>query len=182
MAETIIHKSKTKKDTQGNLAIETSETRIKNREKKDKFMLLYVEAYSHLTEIPKIANKVLAEILKRMNTGDNTIALTAVARAEIREKLGINNQQISLAMKQLCDCMIIEKRKLNQRVFDYKLNPYIFGSGSWADIKKQRLNFNYNFDFEVSESKLNVEVETQYIGEDTTEKRSIDSKYFKKNE
>ena len=47
MAETIIHKSKTKKDTQGNLATETSETRIKNREKKDKFMLLYVEAYSH---------------------------------------------------------------------------------------------------------------------------------------
>ena len=34
MAETIIHKSKTKKDTQGNLATETSETRIKNKQQK----------------------------------------------------------------------------------------------------------------------------------------------------
>ena len=182
MAETIIHKSKTKKDTQGNLATETSETRIKNREKKDKFMLLYVEAYSHLTEIPQYANKVLAEILKRMNTGDNTIALDAVFRKEIRDKFNVTNAQISMALKKLCHHQIIERKEINQRLFQYKLNPYIFGSGSWADIKKQRLNFNYNFDFEASESKLNVEVETQYIGEDTTEKRSIDSKYFKKNE
>ena len=147
MAETIIHKSKTKKDMQGNLATETSETRIKNREKKDKFMLLYVEAYSHL---------VLAEILKRMNTGDNTIALDAVFRKEIRDKFNITNAQISMALKKLCHHQIIERKEINQRLFQYKLNPYIFGSGSWADIKKQRLNFNYNFDFEVSESRHNT--------------------------
>lgn len=179
MSETILHKTKSKKDTQGNLVTEITETRIKNRDKKDKFMLLYVEAYSHLAEFPKIANKVLAEILKRMNTGDNTIALTAVARAEIRETLQINNQQISLAMKQLCDCQIIQKKKLNQRVFDYKLNPYIFGSGTWADIKKQRLQFNYNFDFESKESSMNVEVTTHYDGIDIPENRVIESEHIK---
>ncbi|WP_281651219.1 hypothetical protein [Helicobacter bilis] len=34
MAETILHKTRSKKDTQGNLVTEITETRIKNREKR----------------------------------------------------------------------------------------------------------------------------------------------------
>lgn len=174
MAETILHKTRSKKDTQGNLVTEITETRIKNREKKDKFMLLYVEAYSHLTDLPKIANKVLAEILQTMVTGDNVINITAAKRIQICELLEINPQQLSLALKQLCNCNIIQKRQLNQRVFEYVLNPYIFGSGSWAEIKQQRIRFDYSIDMQNSKSSLDVEVSTEYEGSDKIEVKKID--------
>ena len=177
MAETIIHKSKTKKDTQGNLVTETSETRIKNREKKDKFMLLYVEAYSHLANLPKVANSILAEILQSMVTGDNTIRLDSASRVEIMQNLGVTNAQISTALKQLCEQNIIQKVMLNKRTFKYVLNPYIFGSGSWADIRQQRIRFDYILDKTSKDSRIEAKVTTKYE-DGTSDEKDLNTSVF----
>ncbi len=141
----------------------TTQTTIKKTaKKKDKFMLLYVEAYSHVSDLSKTTNMVLAELLKSTTTGENVIPLTTALRARLREKLNISPSQLSISLNELCDKMILFKEIINKRVFEYKLNPYIFGSGTWADIKKQRLNFDYAFDFENKESNVNLTISTQY--------------------
>lgn len=125
-------------------------------------MLLYVEAYSHVSDLSKTTNMVLAELLKSTTTGENVIPLTTALRARLREKLNISPSQLSISLNELCDKMILFKEIINKMVFEYKLNPYIFGSGTWADIKKQRLNFDYAFDFENKESNVNLTISTQY--------------------
>ena len=177
MAETILHKTRSKKDTQGNLVTEITETRIKNREKRDKFMLLYVGAYSHLANLPKVANSILAEILQSMVTGDNTIRLDSASRVEIMQNIGVTNAQISVALKQLCEQNIIQKVMLNKRTFKYVLNPYIFGSGSWTEIKQQHIRFDYILDNQGQESKVESSVVTHYEDGSVDEKK-IDTSIF----
>lgn len=140
----------------------TTQTTIKKTDKKDMFMLLYVEAYSHVSNLSKTTNIVLSELLKAVGTGNNTIPLTTAFRARLRDKLDISPSQLSISLNELCQKMILYKETINQRVFEYKLNPYIFGSGTWADIKKQRLNFDYKFDFMNKKSDVELTISTEY--------------------
>ncbi|WP_285818981.1 MULTISPECIES: hypothetical protein [Helicobacter] len=140
-------------------------------------MLLYVGAYSHLANLPKVANSILAEILQSMVTGDNTIRLDSASRVEIMQNIGVTNAQISVALKQLCEQNIIQKVMLNKRTFKYVLNPYIFGSGSWAEIKQQRIRFDYILDNQTQESKLESSVVT-YYEDGSVDEIKIDTSVF----
>ena len=163
MAETIIHKTKTKKDTQGNLITETSETRIKNREKKDKFMLLYVENFMHLTKLNRKTLEVLALIISRRVTyGNNEVIIDSKFRVEIANELGMNKQNISRSIKELNDNNIINRKQISDRIYSYYLNPYIFGNGDFNAVEKQRIQYCYDFDFSGFSVKKSMEVSTEY--------------------
>ncbi|RDU64882.1 hypothetical protein CQA53_07370 [Helicobacter didelphidarum] len=179
---TEVQKTTIRKYSENGNLVEKEQTsiKLKNTDKKDKFMLLYVEAYSHVSNLSKTTNIVLSELLKSVTTGENIVPLTTAFRSRLRNKLKISPSQLSISLNELCDKMILKKEQINQRVFEYKLNPYIFGSGTWADIRKQRLNFEYDFDFSEHTSSSNLTISTEYQ-DDTKEVNEIDLQEFNKN-
>lgn len=131
--------------------------------KRDKFMLLYVENFMHLTKLNRKTLEVLALIISRRVTyGNNEVIIDSKFRVEIANELGMNKQNISRSIKELNDNNIINRKQISDRIYSYYLNPYIFGNGDFNAVEKQRIQYCYDFDFSGFSVKKSMEVSTEY--------------------
>ncbi|RDU64881.1 hypothetical protein CQA53_07365 [Helicobacter didelphidarum] len=144
------------------------ESFIIKKVKRDKFMLLYVEAFSHLTKLNRKTLEVLALIISRRVTyGSNEVIIDSKFRVEVMAELGMNKQNISRAIKELCDNNVINRKQISDRVFSYYLNPFIFGNGDFNAVERQRVQYYYDFDFNGFSMKKSIEVLTDYADSKT---------------
>lgn len=108
-------------------------------DKEPDYVKLYITDIMKLSDLPKSCNSLLMELLKRA-TYSNEIVIVKSIRESICKTLGIADITFRKAMEQFVDKGILTKQ--NKNVF--VANPFLFGRGSWADIKNLRLMVEYN--------------------------------------
>ena len=112
----------------------------------ESFYMTYIENMSKFFDIKSIVDmKVLAKlsILAGFNTG--IVSLSPADRDDILNSLGINNQQMSKALKSLCTLGLISGSKGR-----YVVNPAIFWKGDAksreALMKNNSINITISID------------------------------------
>lgn len=108
------------------------------------YIKLYLQDVLYLSDLPTQYASALMAIVKRVTyAGDDhgmCLILAPMIRDDMCKELGLKNRQ-SLAN-------VLQKLVKGQILFHvgrgvYRLNPYLFGRGTWADIAKIRMEVNY---------------------------------------
>jgi len=123
-------------------------------EREPDFVKLYLRDLALLSELPKWLSGVLYELLQYMNY-DNEIILNSTVKKRIAEKLDIQVRSISNALSKFVKKNILIKNGRGT----YIANPYIFGRGSWSNIKEIRMNIHYLKDKKTISSEITTEEE-----------------------
>jgi predicted transcriptional regulator len=107
-------------------------------EKEPDYVKFYLQDILRIKDLSKGSNAVLMALLRRM-TYDNKIILIAAIKREISEELNVKIVTINKAIDSFlkADVIIRTDRGI------YVLNPYLFGRGSWEDIRQIRLTIYY---------------------------------------
>lgn len=123
------------------LASENSKE-IKFREKEPGYIKLYLEGIGKLTGLAENNSTILYALLKRLEFGTNMIMLNAYLKSQIALECGVAVGSVNNTLSKLV------KKNLFLKIGTgaYKANPMVFGSGSWDDIKKIRLEIEYSKD------------------------------------
>jgi hypothetical protein len=108
-------------------------------DKEPDYVKLYITDIMKLSNIPKSCNSVLMALLNKSNY-DNEIILIKAIRQEICKRLGIGDSTFRKAIDEFIDKGILTKKSKGI----YIANPFLFGRGSWQDIKNIRLLVEYN--------------------------------------
>ena len=111
----------------------------KSVEVEPSFVKLYLDDIARLKELPKSCSGILYEMLRLM-TYDNEIVLNVFARRRIAERLNTTEGYIYKTINHFISCGLITRLGAST----YLVNPYIFGKGKWADVKKIRVTIDYD--------------------------------------
>ena len=133
-------------DQNGEILKQTS-TKTTNWGVEPDYIKLYLQDVLYLSDIPTQYSAALMSLLKRVSfAGDDhgmCIVLAPMIRDDICKELGLKNRQsLSNILTKLVQGEILYT--LGRNV--YRLNPYLFGRGTWADIAKIRMQVTYTSD------------------------------------
>ena len=129
----------TKELINGEIKITKEKTKSRTvHETEPHFVKLYINDICKLNDIPKLGNAVLNELLPLMNY-QNEIVLNAGVKRRIVESLNTSRASLDNSLTKLVKSDIL--RRVDTGIF--KLNPFLFGKGSWGDIKNIRVEWNY---------------------------------------
>lgn len=109
-------------------------------DKEPDYVKIYLKDLVMLNDIPKWVSGILLELLKRMEWGNNEIVLNSSIKKRIATELDINTQTIDNALSKFVKKNIF--KRLDTGI--YQANPFLFGRGSWEDIRKIRLTVTYD--------------------------------------
>jgi len=130
------------KETGSIKATEQTKVRKVKVEKEPSFIKLYLNDICKLNNIPKSSNAVLNELLKHTNY-ENEIVLNMGIKKRMIVSLDTTIATLNNSISKLNKAGII--KKIDSGI--YKLTPYIFGKGEWANIKKIRIKWEYGKNF-----------------------------------
>lgn len=103
------------------------------------YVKLYLKHACYLQGLQHSEHAILYELFQFMNYR-NEIALPKIYKKEIVRETGLSVNTVNNAL-----CQMVEKKILFRIEKSlYKVNPYLFGKGSWKDIKKLRMTIDYN--------------------------------------
>lgn len=108
-------------------------------EKEPDYVKLYLSDIMKLSDLPKSSNSLLMELLRRSNYINEIIIVKSI-RIEICQILNIAEITFRKNMEQFIAKGILTQK--GQGV--YKTNPFLFGKGSWENIRNIRLMVEYN--------------------------------------
>lgn len=120
--------------------ISSKNTKVSVKEREPDYIKLYLSDISALKNIPKVNNEILYELFKLANYDTNMIVLNSYLKNKIAEHLNIKFQTIQNAITKFTKQEIL----IREGTGTYILNPYLFGKGSWDNIKELRLTITYN--------------------------------------
>lgn len=127
-------------DSNGEVKEQTSKSTTKIRvEQEPDFVKLYIKDICKLNDIPTTGNNILNELLKYMGY-DNLVLLPSGVKKKITEDLDLGKSTLDNTLGKLVKKDILKREGVGM----YKLNPYLFGRGSWKDIKGIRATWTYN--------------------------------------
>ena len=106
--------------------------------KEPDFVKLYLDDLVMLKDIPQWVSGVLYSLLKQMNY-QNEIVLNSTIKKRIAADLGIVTKTIDNALVTFVKKGILSRQDTGV----YQANPYLFGKGEWANIRKIRLRVDY---------------------------------------
>ncbi|MGX2973268.1 hypothetical protein [Helicobacter sp. T3_23-1059] len=145
--------------------VETDSQVLLKTEKRERFMLLYVENFNLVVELRQKTQRVLAKLLaNKVTYGSNEVVLSAGVRTQIAEELETSKQVIANAISELVSKKVLKRKKLNGGGCLYYLNPYLFGQGEWNTIQKQRQQFTIDFDFVNYQAQKEIKTITSHDG------------------
>lgn len=111
-------------------------------ETEPKFVKLYTQDIGRLYGLTDSSNKVLMVLAKYMTYKSNVVVLYGPIKTMMMQELGMNRNTFNKAIDTLYKSgFLIRKARAC-----YVLDPCIFGSGSWADVKAVRLSIEYKQD------------------------------------
>lgn len=108
-------------------------------ETEPKYVKLYLDDLSLLNGLTTNQNTVMLEIVKRTQWQTNVVCLNKYYRDEISKITGSSDQVIRNIISTFVKKSILIKIGTGM----YKINPYLFGTGSWQNIKGLRLTVDY---------------------------------------
>lgn len=111
-------------------------------EKEPEYVKLYTQDLGRLYGLKNSQNHVLMALANHMCFGTNLIVLYGPVKDVICRELQMNKNTFNMAIDQLYkQGFLIRKSRAC-----YILDPNLFGTGSWANVKKVRLSVEYNPD------------------------------------
>ena len=113
------------------------------------FIKLYLADMCKMYDIPKIGNNVLNELLKLTNYS-NEIILNSTIKKRIEKSLILKKGMLDNNLNKLKKADILKSEERGV----YKLNPNLFGKGSWHDINKLRVTWDYSEDGKVVSTQI----------------------------
>lgn len=119
--------------------VENKTTTSAVMDKEPDYIKLYLADIMRLSDIPKSGNALLMSLLRKSNY-QNEIVIVKSIREEICQELNLADVTFRKALDQFLGKGILTKK--NKNVFI--ANPFLFGKGSWQNIKNIRLTVNYN--------------------------------------
>lgn len=131
---------------------ETKSIKEKNISREPDYIKLYIADLIKLNDLPKSTSNILYSLLRNM-TYDNEIIIIASLKRKISKELNISVETINKAVQKLNKNGIITRIDSGL----YSVNPYLFGRGSWNDIRELRMKVVYNKDGRF----INTEVDKQ---------------------
>lgn len=98
------------------------------------YIKVYLGDIGRLMNLQKGSSALLYELFKLISFDENMIILNAAIKKRIAKTLNIKPQSLNNALSEL------KKKELLIHVDQgiYAPNPYYFGKGSWAELKKKR--------------------------------------------
>lgn len=120
------------------------------------FIKLYIKDLLYLKNLPKGLNVVLLALLRRIDY-KNQIVVNVGIKRQISEESGVSVDRISHSITEFIKKKILFRKDTGI----YLANPYLFGKGTWADIKNIRLTIEYSLE--------EVQMFSQIEKEDTNE-------------
>lgn len=118
--------------------VQCSSTKTTRVEKEPNYVKLYLDDVCMLNNLPKTSSSILNELLVYANY-NNEISLSVGCKNRIVEKLEITKGHLDNTLTKLTKSGIL--KNLDRGL--YMLSPFIFGRGSWLDIKKIRAVWTY---------------------------------------
>lgn len=135
--------------TTGEIASKSETKVLKVERSAEKFFKLFVENVGALYGLSAASSfKVLFAILNMATARDNTISMAHGMRKRIGEAVEVHPNLVTKALKELLDKQII--KKTNHKDY-FRLNPHIFGQGSFIDVEKLRQSIEFQYDFKKGE-------------------------------
>ena len=141
------------------------------------FVKLYLGEILYLQDMPEGISAVMYCILQRipyMDEEDQSVILSKDVKEMIAKKLNKSYQYVANSIVQLVKGKLLF-HKGSKRSARYVINPFIFGKGSWQDVKKSQILLGY--DFEHHQKTFWLEVESANKGGSV-----IDLMYAHKND
>jgi len=138
---------KTVIDIKSGEIIETEKEQIINYGKTQDFVMSFTKDLGYMKNLSKAEILVLFGFLQIVNI-DNEIILNKAIKERICNEFDIKLSSINVLISNL------KTKKLIQSKFNYEgkvergvylLNTFLFGKGSWSNIKKQRMLIEWDF-------------------------------------
>lgn len=108
----------------------------------DSFIKVYLKDILYLTGLAHYHYEILFAILQRVDYRTNTVGLHKIIKEEIALETGYKASTLNNAIQLLKDTEVL----LPVARGYYKVNPFLFGSGSWRDIIAVRAIVDWNRD------------------------------------
>jgi hypothetical protein len=119
--------------------LKESTTTSKSVETEPDFVKLYLDDVLRLSNLPTVSNTILNQMLRYMNY-ENVITVTKFQKENIAQRLGVKVNTIEHAIGKFVKEGILTKVASG----NYVANPYLFGKGKWANLRKLRLVVDYD--------------------------------------
>lgn len=113
--------------------------KISSVESEPPYIKLYIQDISQLNGLTSNQSSILHEILRLVQYETNEVILNKYNRNKIVSALQTTDATIR-------NCIVaLTKRKILYKIATgvYRINPYLFGTGSWQNIKGLRLTIDY---------------------------------------
>lgn len=104
--------------------------------KEPDFIKLYLDNILMINNLPNGIQKCLNVLLKRMGY-DNIVVLNAYIKKQMTEELGYKTVQ---SLNNNLNKLVAQGIMTRKGTGTYEMNPFLFGRGTWENIKKIRLN------------------------------------------
>jgi hypothetical protein len=145
-------------DSEGNVKeITQREVSSKKIPAEPNFIKLYLQDICKLNDLPKTSSKLLNELLKYSNY-ENLILLPAGIKKEIAKKLDTTVATLDNALSKLTKKEVLKREGTGM----YRLNPFLFGKGSWANVSEIRVNWSYGKEGRrLTNVEIRKEIETE---------------------
>lgn len=111
-------------------------------EKEPPYVKLYTEDIGRLYGLNTSSRDVLTCLARHMVYKTNVIVLYGPIKTIMMKELGMNKNTFNKAIDMLYKAGFL----IRQSRACYVLDPCIFGSGTWEDVKRVRLSIEYNLD------------------------------------
>lgn len=122
-----------------------SESRVFNMGAEPDFIKLYLQDVLYLSDMPTQYSDVLLSLLKRVTYASDEYGMCVVLVPGIKDAVC---DEVGFKKRQSLDNVLQKfvKGKILYRVGRgiYRLNPYLFGRGTWSDISRLRLEISYD--------------------------------------
>jgi hypothetical protein len=140
----------------GEILTSISETRS-TIPREPKYVKLYLADITYLNSLPKSISGVLYELLQYMDY-QGRIILNAGLKREIAARINTSVQHIENSLTKFSKKEILIRKDTGI----YLANPWLFGRGSWEDVRAIRLTVEYNLD-----GTRNLQAELQRVSVET---------------
>lgn len=103
------------------------------------YVKLYLKHACYLQGLQHSEHSILYELFQFMNYR-NEIPLMKKYKEDILKETGLSMNTLNQALSRMVEKKILFRVQRGL----YRVNPYLFGRGSWKNIKKLRMTIDYN--------------------------------------
>jgi len=128
-------------DENGEITAKT-QTSVFNVPTEPPFVKMYLSDILYLKDMPRGLNPVLHIFLKNIQYNSNKLILNSSLKKQMANEINLSVATLEKALTQFVKANILSREDKGIYVF----NPYLFGCGTWTNIKEIRTQTKYTLD------------------------------------